>query len=332
MVRTIHQSLDANEAPPVWPAIIPARRRDQLSPRAGLRKRLNAYSAAAGALNKRTRGRILDCLSEQNEIAKLVGGQVQCDTINDLPEQIRGPISELFIFAFRLLTSLGIRDRHYRAIYRTLSYKVCPFCGSEYFDAPGAPREDLDHYLASSLYPFAATNLRNLSPMGIKCNARYKLAADILRDENGRRRRSFDPYANRKIKVSLMRSVPFGAPNNRTPAWQIDLIPDSVECKTWDEVFKLRERLQRDVLNDCFLRWLREFAEWFMVQHGAADLSDRKVSASIREHARNMALQGFCAKEFLRTHVFEMIYFHCRNDNRRMLDFVRDLITHATLQ
>ncbi|MCK7494405.1 MAG: hypothetical protein MZW92_26920 [Comamonadaceae bacterium] len=61
-----------------------------------------------------------------------------------------------------LLTKIGIRDRRYQAIYKSAMYHMCPFCGCEYFDAPGAPREDLDHYLAKSRYPFAAVNLEIL--------------------------------------------------------------------------------------------------------------------------------------------------------------------------
>ena len=104
---------------------------------------------------------------------------------------------------------------------------MCPFCGCEYFDAPGAPREDLDHYLPKSLYPFAAANLRNLVPMGMKCNERYKLAQDILRDAAGVRRRSFDPYAERQIKVILDNSVPLAARTAKRPTGRLisTLIP-----------------------------------------------------------------------------------------------------------
>jgi hypothetical protein len=54
--------------------------------------------------------------------------------------------------------------------------------------------------------------------MGMKCNERYKLAQDILRDAAGVRRRSFDPYAERQITVILDNSIPFGGvdgPNAR---------------------------------------------------------------------------------------------------------------------
>ena len=93
---------------------------------------------------------------------------------------------------------------------------MCPFCALEYFDAPGAPREDLDHYLAVSRYPFAAANLRNLTPMGMKCNERHKGDGDILRDEAGNRRQSFDPYVERELQVSVLNSIPFAQADGQT--------------------------------------------------------------------------------------------------------------------
>jgi hypothetical protein len=75
---------------------------------------------------------------------------------------------------------------------------------------------------------------------------------DILRDAAGVRRRSFDPYADRHLKVVLDSSVPFGGADGQTPDWQIDFAPDSVECTTWDNVFHVRERIKRDVLDASF--------------------------------------------------------------------------------
>ena len=95
--------------------------------------------------------------------------------------------------------------------------------------------------------------------MGMKCNERYKLAQDILRDAAGVRRRSFDPYTERQITVILDNSVPFGSADGQTPDWQIDFDPDSVECTTWDNVFHVRERIKRDVLDASFWQWLHDF-------------------------------------------------------------------------
>ena len=329
MVQTIHANHDGRQIALTWPDIIPAVHRDKLHRRTGLHDRLAQYAAAAGMLSVSERQQVLACLVQQNRITDLVTCATDCESLSDLPKAIQTPVAELFGFAFELLTGLGVRDRHYHAIYTAASYHVCPFCGCEYFDVPGAPREDLDHYLPKSRYPFAAANLQNLVPMGMKCNERYKLAQDILRDAAGVRRRSFDPYADRQITVILDNSVPFGGADGQTPNWQIDFDPDSIECTTWDNVFHVRERIKRDVLDSSFRQWLRDFSAWFKKRMGIADPGDAEVLDAMRTYAEEQALTGLTAREFLRAPVFQMLHRHCAAGNQRVLALMRDVVTMA---
>jgi len=332
MVSTIHVRLDAGAQPPVWPAIIPPTHRVRLRSRHGLRDRLVTYAQAAQRLTPIHRAQVLTCLNEQNAIADLVTCVSNCERLADLPVAIRQPAAELFVFGFKLLTDLEVRDAHYAVIYNTLGSKVCPFCALEYFDAPGAPREDLDHYLAASRYPFAAANLRNLTPMGMKCNERHKGDEDILRDEAGNRRRSFDPYADREIQVSLLNSIPFGQADRQTPEWQIEFIPDSPECVTWDSVFDIRTRIVRDVLNPSFSGWLGAYARWFVTNKGLGDMSNEQITSSLDEYRIVLAGMELAARDALRIPVFQMIGRHCANEDNRLLDFLRDLITQTAPQ
>jgi len=316
---------------PTWPDIIPPAHRGKLRTRMGLRKLLNQYSAAARKLNVQGRQQVLTCLTQQNRITDLVTCSTDCESLTDLPMAIRVPIADLFGFAFELLTPLGVRDRHYQEIYiaTSASHNVCPFCGCESFDAPGAPREDLDHYLPKSRYPFAAANLRNLVPMGMKCNERYKQAQGILRNAAGIRRRSFDPYADRQITVTLDNSVPFGGADGQTPDWQIDFVPNSVECTTWDDVFDVRERIKRDVLDSSFRRWLGNFSAWFKERVGIVDPRDAEVVDAIRTYAEDMAFMGLGAREFLRAPVFHMLHRHCEAGDARVLALMKDIVAMA---
>jgi hypothetical protein len=332
MVTAIHASIDAGQQPAAWPAIIPAAHRARLRSRTGLRDRLATYSAVAEALTSARRTQVLTCLAQQNAIADLVSGASDCERLTDLPAAIREPSKALFVFAFDLLTDLEVRDAHYAIIYNTIGSKVCPFCALEYFDAPGAPREDLDHYLAVSRYPFAAANLRNLTPMGMKCNERHKHDSDILRDEAGNRRRSFDPYVQREIRVSLIDSVPFGQADGQTPQWRLEFVPDSPECVTWDNVFHIRTRIERDVLNPSFRDWLGFFAAWFVKRKGIADVSNERIIASLRDYIEDSEITGLTARDFLRVPVFRMIEQHCSDGNGRLLQLMRDLVTQGVPQ
>ena len=328
MVMTIHGSIEAGEDVPGWPDIIPAPHRARLESRTGLRDRLEAYTEAARQLNAAGLAQVEVCLMEQNELAALFDCSGECEVITDLPESIRQAAQNLFTFGYDLLTDLDIRDTQYKEIYNVIADAVCPFCGSEYFDAPESRREDLDHYLAKTLYPFAAANLGNLAPMGRKCNG-YKLQKDILRDAGGVRRPSFNPYAEREITVSLLNSVPFAGQDGQTPQWQIDFDPDSPECVTWDAVFSLRTRIERDILNESFRPWLGQFAAWFILRKGIDDLSDDRIVESLWEYKEDMELQGFRARDFLRSHVFEMLAVNCQLGHERLLQLMRDLVIQA---
>jgi hypothetical protein len=325
-LTNVNEILEKGQALPSWPNILPSSNRARLKSRTGLRDRIDSYAIAAKSLSRAERARILRCITEQNAIADLVGARSNCECLTDLPIAIQAPTRELFDFAFILLTSLGMRDIHYSAIYNAIKYHVCPFCGCEYFDAPGSKREDLDHYLAASRYPFAAANLRNLSPMGVKCNARYKHAKDILRDSLGNRRRSFDPYGASEVRISLLNSTPFGQSDGRTPVWKVDFIPDTEECVTWNEVFDLKGRLIRDVLNPSFPRWLAEFGTWFVKRKNVTTATNRQITLSVKEYAENSAITGLTSQEFLRAPVFWMVEKHCRDGNQRLLNLIRDIV------
>ena len=325
-IRSIHETLDAGEQVPEWPGVVPAEYRTRLRARRGLRERLQTYVDTVASLRPDDRGRILRALVEQNEIQRLVSCSSDCDALDDLAEPIRRPTVDLFGFAFRLLASLGTRDSHYGCIYGNSQYHICPFCGCEYFDAPGAPREALDHYISYNRYPFAATNLRNLVPMGNKCNSRYKLAQDILRANDGSRRRSYYPYGEVPgMSVSLDDSVPFAGVDGELPHWKIQFDVDSEEVDTWLTVFAIRERYARDVLNEGFKSWLREFSVWSR-SLSLTDADNETILELVARYAGYLSALGLNDRAFLKSAVFRMLHKRCRDGNERLLAMIRDLV------
>lgn len=313
-VVAIHDCACRGASVPEWPDIVPAEHRDKLRARGGLKDKLDAYRAVIVGLTAAERDRVADALMQQNRIADLVSRTCECDRIDDLPATIRESVRELFAFAFRLLTDLSIRDGQYRAIYQAIESKLCPFCACEYFDAPTGPREDLDHYLARSVYPFAGANLRNLVPMGAKCNSRYKLNSDILHGPGGRRR-AFDPYGVRTARISLQRSVPFDGLAGELPRWEIDIDPDSEEARTWDDVFALKERYRRDILDVNFKTWLAWFGAWCKsAELQLADLSSLIVA--LDRYIGMLVARKFEERAFLQVAVFQMLRAKCSVDVR----------------
>ncbi|MEQ1712453.1 MAG: replication protein RepA [Hyphomicrobium sp.] len=181
----------------------------------------------------------------QNNFPHMFDGATDCPAKAELPAGVIDAVDDLMRFSFGLLSDLRIRDEQYAAIHAGMTSRVCPFCGCEYFEAPGAPRHHLDHYLAISRYPFAGTNLRNLVPMGDRCNSAYKRNQDILFDAQGQRRRCFDPYGQLVCSVSLAQSRPFEGQDGRTPMWMIEL-GQTQGNRVWLELKSLAARRTMD--------------------------------------------------------------------------------------
>lgn len=324
-VRAIHSATDGADAYPGWPGVLPERCRDELETRSGLRDRLRIYDGAVRGLQKVERDLLLEVLEGQNRIADLLDGTYDCLVLDDLPEAVREPVQDLFGFAFKLLSDFGVRDQQYRAIYAAAADHVCPFCGTEYFSAPGSPREDLDHYLTRRRYAFAAVNLRNLVPMGQRCNSRYKLASDLLRRTDGSRRVAFDPYAHHALSISLDGSDPFGGSTEHTPRWEIRFAPDTPAVSTWDEVFAVRERYRSDHLDPDFSKWLRLFARWVQVATLPTGTDDELISA-LQRYEECWAESGVQDRAFLKAAVFRMLRSHCEAGDERLKEQLRDLV------
>ncbi len=332
ILQSIHAHLDKGENLPVWPAIIPTEYLDRLKSRTGVRDRLDAYQKALVDLSRVEQHQILRALKNQNEIALLLSCQFECEAITDLPSSIREPVKNLFAFAFSLLTDFEIRDQHYEIIYNSVSHHICPFCGFEPFDAPGARREALDHYLPEHKYSFAAVNLRNLVPMGHKCNSGYKLAQDMLRREDGTRRKSFDPYNHPgTVKISLINSEPFAGEVGNTgeplPKWKVEFSPNSEESTTWNDVFDIETRYKRDVLDEAFNNWLLGFRYWCRDPRKTLPGSADEWVESIEGYAMYHEALGLCDRAFLKAAVFRMLHTHCKNGDQRLLNFIKNVVT-----
>lgn len=324
-VRKLHARADAGKRYPAWPKILPKAYRVKLESRTGLRDRVKAYDRAIRKISKADRDAILQAVEAENRISDLLSGACDCATIDNLPEVVREPADALFAFAFDLLTDLDVRDQQYAAIYASASEHMCPFCGTEYFDAPGTAREALDHYLTRSRYPFAAANLRNLVPMGHKCNSSYKLASDLLRRADGTRRVAFDPYDHLNLSVSLDDSEPFDGASTNTPRWEIRFEPENPAVSTWDEVFSVRERYRRDHLDPWYENWIRGFVAWARRRNWHS-LADAELGAALGEYAEFWAANGLSDRAFLKAAVFRMLRRHCESGHRRLLDQIRNLV------
>jgi hypothetical protein len=322
----VHNLVDAGEALPNWPDILPEAHRDRLASRTGLDDRIKAYAKAFKSLSVAERAVVHAALDSQNKIPELLSRQCDCATLAELPPAIREPAKALFTFGFELLTPLDVRRHQYEVVCDAIPARICPFCGCENLDAPGAPQEDLDHYIPRSKYPFAAANLRNLAPMGGRCNAAYKKSQDPMRRETGERRIAFDPYGVTNVAVSLDNSVVDQVTAGPVVSnWVIDLLPPGEAVDTWDEIFHLRERWTRDVLDEqTFGQWLWEFRN-YCITAALQIAGDDDVVDTVRRYEQYLAACGYRDRAFLKAAVFRFLLHRCSVGCQRLLPLLRDL-------
>jgi hypothetical protein len=324
-IQVIHQKVDANKALPPWPEIFPAKHRTKVARLRKLPKLLKEYRAALVLIPKLERDTVLAAMSAQNRIDDLLRCTCDCPGISDLPETLRDPIKNVFDCGFDLLTEFKIRHEQYKIIHSHIGARVCPFCGLEEFSAPHAPQEDFDHYLPRSIYPFAAANLKNLAPMGHKCNSGYKRAKDILNSNDGNRRSAFNPYQNSQVQISLLNSqISALADGPFVNVWDLEITPSTPEVETWKKIFSVHERYTTDVLEDRnFWDWIGDFQKWFKGR--PVPDNDEKLFDAIKAYAAVLESYGFRDKAFIKAAVFSFLCSRLVSGCQRVLGLMRDV-------
>jgi hypothetical protein len=317
MLDSMHNAVMGETEPEDWPDCIPGPHRDLLRRKTSIRDSLAAYQKAFTKLDDAERALVHRTLSDQNQIEQLLDGRLDCMTIDELPEGIRQPTRTLFEAAFDLLVVLKIRDQHYERIDAAIPDKICPFCGVTGFDAPGGKREDYDHYLPESEYPFAGINLWNLVPMCKKCNGLYKLATDPIWDGD-RRRRAVNPYNTQGFELDLTGSVPFAGSKPNLPQWRIEFVPATEEAETWDQIFSLRERLGRDVFDRSYTTWIKDFASWCVTAPRKVE-SEEDVPSALVGYAGFLSRLGRQDRNFLKLAVCRLHQRLCAAGNAGIL-------------
>lgn len=256
---------DGGNIPPDFPHDVQPEYRGIIDSYPGLVERFNLLSGELAELSNMEREIVRSAIITQNQIPEIFDGSSPCITcINELPE-IHASARRLFEFSFRTLSRIkspgslsSVRDNQFSIARQHLKKKCCPFCGLERLEPyhPDIPRHPLDHYLAVSRYPFCGVNLKNLPPIGERCNSSYKLALDIIHDEEGNRLACLDPYGDVTLGFYVENLELFDGFGGK-PEWTLVVHPDTPEAANWDRIFRIRTRLEESLKAD-FDEWLTE--------------------------------------------------------------------------
>lgn len=187
-----------------------------------------------------------------NQIEELCRGNLEPIHYSDLPSSFAKICYELFKYLYESLPNTDVFQEnmgtfldHYQKL-RELNNTIimCPSCGVSYMKPINyLKRNDYDHYLPKSIYPFSSVNFNNLLPICDDCNSDEKKAQDTLYIEKNKksRRKVFYPYDSNIISGHIQVRLLGSDPDNLS----INLEGNDEqkeEIQSWDKLFSISSR------------------------------------------------------------------------------------------
>ncbi|WP_445620264.1 hypothetical protein ACUN8C_16600 [Kushneria sp. Sum13] len=345
MVRLVHYKLDQDiyvgNDQTCWERFVQDSvvedKRSLIKPLTGIRDRIFNYKDELHKLSHQQRANVLSAMQAQSSVELLIDGTQEIKIIKNNYPGLHEAAKKLFSFCYEKLTELKVRERQYRIIFNSLSDKICPFCGIERVMNPEETAQDQDHYLAKSIYPFAAANMRNLVPMCRCCNRDYKHDKDILTGSDGYKRHVFDPYDCNPPKISLANSTLILDSFPIKFKWKIEFLTETEASETWDQVFSIRTRYERDILNQYFDTWMKNFCKKCEKDRKRNNISRNLTKVEVRERlsfyqedkseSPSIGLAGF-----LEPLVFSLLLQLYDEGNERVVNLIRDAVLGISLE
>ena len=325
--------LDAGEELPAFLHGTRVDYRAEISRFTGIGARFRALIEVAAQLSAGERGILMEAIETQNQIPAILDGVSACVKCERSLPEAHDRAKELYKFCFERLSSIkspgsdiAIRDAQYQIISRSAPTGCCPFCGMGRLETyhPDIPREDLDHYMAITQYPFAGVNLMNLSPMCRRCNSSYKGSMDIMYQDDGVRAACIFPYGEETIKLEVSDSQLFGGAEGEVD-WVVELEPDTPEARNWDRVFQIRMRYRETVLKNEYKGWLTQIGEY--VCRSGYDLTSRgEVIAGLESFRRICAYDSLIGIGLVKGAMVDLLIDKLRDENvsERLYSFLRN--------
>lgn len=243
-----------------------------------------------------------------NNIASLLNNKHARTSINNLPANIQQEAKKLFIHLYEnTLAAYGIKE-HYKSFCKKQHNIWCPFCGMETLEDFTFIKEDYDHLLAKSIYPFAAVNMKNLAPMGKKCNRTHKKNQDLIWD-GVKQIKAVNPYAAKlDIEVDFSGTI-LPSSKNKKGSWKLDVMPKKEEVIRWQEVFQINKRIEKDYFTrgkrPDFETWMTDFTSSHDVKSNLTTLT--KVRTALEKFGKNYENERFKEGRYVKASLFKWI-------------------------
>lgn len=206
-------------------------------------------------------------------------------------------------------------DKHYEEFFGKIANeaKTCAFCGINQLPDPRSYRADYDHLAFKGDYPISAVNVKNIAPACTECNQRYKNSKNVFYSDDERTvRRLFNYPFTHSINVEIDFSgsiLPYTDIRNENGVWNLNFKPNNGFVTTWNEIYQIKDRYIREVLNVDYKIWIGEFVDE-MKGRGVNDTGQLK--SYFIKHFRRYAKNKLQKRYLVKSSLFK--YFYKCND------------------
>jgi hypothetical protein len=236
--------------------------------------KLEAIFNAYASLNPAQKQTVRDAYASNIDIENICSATVSPVKYAQLPDSISTPIKNLYdnlwgdnkvLGYVHVVASCGTVKNHFDDFMRVNQKSVCPFCGingllSEY----DIGKNDYDHYLKKSDYPFISVHFANVFPMCHDCNSKYKNQKDIPFDDAGTQRPVYFPLESNLNGHAISVSIDSIASDLRAPdSWTLEIncqpAINATKKNAWVEIFNIETRYKARIAKESY-----RIKEWLM--------------------------------------------------------------------
>lgn len=222
-----------------------------------------------------------------NQIEKICRGEYKPEAFISKSTDIDVTLKKLFLALyeqvldgapFRNYSKTTLRDHFNQFCELNIEITLCPTCGiGELKKSQDKIRDQYDHYLPKSLYPFSSINFYNLVPCCMECNSLgIKGDKDTIAISTGK---IFFPYDDNHKEISLAINIKHDNSQFENIEWEIIFnSPDNKkdEIESWKTIYSIEDRYQ-GYIKARAKKWYEHYYEYInSVKLSGEDISVAK--------------------------------------------------------
>lgn len=204
---------------------------------------------------------------ESNDIEAICKREVNPLKIDDIDKEITDTVnikklySDLYkqvLYGDQCKRTYGDMQEHFK-LFKSDENDIfkCPICGLIPQNTKEEKKEDYDHLLPYTIYPFSSVNFKNLAPICVDCNSDYKEDKDVL-DNAGMKIFFYYDESHKGIKIDASLdnekdyefSFSYSTIDNR-----------SEEIESWKNIFEITDRYAKRAKGKAD-NWYRHYWEF----------------------------------------------------------------------